>query len=53
MDKKDVRKGDWTNKEVRVTNHDTFISPFFDEKELRARITQLIEVGVTPHIPLK
>lgn len=25
VDNKDVRKGDWTNKEVRITNRDTFI----------------------------
>lgn len=53
VDNRDVRKGDWTNKEVRITNRDTFIFPFFDEKELCARITQLIEAGVTPHIPMK
>lgn len=52
VDNKDVRKGDWTNKEVSAANCHTF-SPFFDEKELHARITQLIEVGVTPHIPVK
>lgn len=54
VDNKDVRKGDWTNKEVRITDHDPppLFFPFFDEKELCARITQLIEVGVTPHIPV-
>jgi hypothetical protein len=34
VDNKDVRKGDWTNKEVGIANRDTFISSFFDEKEL-------------------
>jgi len=52
VDNKDVRKGDWTNKEVRIANPNTFTSFFFDEKEHRARITQLIEEGVTPHIPV-
>lgn len=57
-DQKDVRKAEWTNKEVS-TMFSIFLSlcspscPIFflfsyDDKEHTARITQLVEEGVTP-----
>lgn len=51
-DSKDVRKGEWNNKEVRkdfIIVHMQLRSHLSDDKELVARIlTQLVEEGVTP-----
>lgn len=51
-DSKDVRKGEWNNKEVRenfIIIDMQFRSHLSDDKELVARIlTQLVEEGVTP-----
>lgn len=51
-DSKDVRKGEWNNKEVRESSLIVGMrlrSHLSDDKELVARIlTQLVEEGVTP-----
>ncbi len=45
VDEIDVRKHDWSNKEVS----NSLLLGLYDEKELYARLTQLVEEGVTPH----
>jgi hypothetical protein len=46
VDGKDIRKAEWNNKEVSESH--LRVHNLCDEKELLARITQLVEKGVTP-----
>ena len=52
VDGKDIRKAEWSNKEVSDVFgfcHQIFL--FMMKKSTHARLTQLVEEGVTPQYP--
>lgn len=55
VDNKDIRKGDWTNKEVRIWPGKWFspcsIVQRVMKKSITLELTQLVEEGVTPQNP--
>lgn len=54
-DNKDVRKGEWNNKEVRllsiVIGQAFLLLPYMKRKSTPLDLTQLVEEGVGPPIP--